>query len=129
MDNFLKRRGADARFALHAPRPEMATYQQRVPPEARQPWFQQGVRAESGIRKASHKASLRQARHNAAAEDKAKASAKSSSSESDGEGGRRKKKKEKKSSEDKDGGNGRCWKGYEPVSGKEPYSDGSCRKA
>jgi len=22
----------------------------------------------------------------------------------------------------------RCWKGYEPVPGKEPYSDGSCRK-
>lgn len=24
---------------------------------------------------------------------------------------------------------GRCWKGYEPVPGKEPYSQGSCRKA
>lgn len=23
---------------------------------------------------------------------------------------------------------GRCWKGYEPVSGKTPYSDGSCKK-
>jgi hypothetical protein len=23
---------------------------------------------------------------------------------------------------------GRCWEGYEPVPGKEPYSDGSCRK-
>lgn len=23
---------------------------------------------------------------------------------------------------------GRCWKGYEPVPGKEPYSDDSCRK-
>ncbi len=22
----------------------------------------------------------------------------------------------------------RCWKGYEPVPGKEPYSKGSCRK-
>ena len=22
---------------------------------------------------------------------------------------------------------GRCWAGYEPVPGKEPYSDGSCR--
>ena len=41
----------------------------------------------------------------------------SSSSESDGGGGRRSKKKE-----------GRCWKGYEPTPGKEPYSDGSCRK-
>lgn len=27
-----------------------------------------------------------------------------------------------------DDGNGRCWKGYEPVPGKKPYSDGSCRK-
>ena len=24
---------------------------------------------------------------------------------------------------------GRCWEGYEPVPGKEPYSDGSCRPA
>lgn len=23
---------------------------------------------------------------------------------------------------------GRCWKGYMPVKGKEPYSPGSCRK-
>ena len=22
----------------------------------------------------------------------------------------------------------RCWKGYEPVSGKDPYSNGSCKK-
>ncbi len=22
----------------------------------------------------------------------------------------------------------RCWKGYEPVPGKKPYSKGSCRK-
>lgn len=22
---------------------------------------------------------------------------------------------------------GRCWEGYEPVPGKEPYSEGSCR--
>lgn len=22
---------------------------------------------------------------------------------------------------------GRCWKGYEPVPGKEPYSKGSCK--
>ena len=41
----------------------------------------------------------------------------SSSSESDGEGNRRSKKKK-----------GRCWKGYEPVPGKAPYSEGSCRK-
>jgi hypothetical protein len=23
----------------------------------------------------------------------------------------------------------RCWKGYKPVAGKEPYSSGSCKKA
>ena len=23
---------------------------------------------------------------------------------------------------------GRCWEGYEPVRGKEPYSEGSCKK-
>ena len=40
----------------------------------------------------------------------------SSSSESDGGGGRKSKK------------SGRCWKGYEPTPGKEPYSDGSCQK-
>lgn len=27
------------------------------------------------------------------------------------------------------GDNGRCWDGYEPVPGKEPYSEGSCRPA
>ena len=27
-----------------------------------------------------------------------------------------------------EGKKGRCWSGYEPVPGKEPYSDGSCRK-
>ena len=23
----------------------------------------------------------------------------------------------------------RCWKGYEPVKGKKPYSDNSCKKS
>lgn len=23
----------------------------------------------------------------------------------------------------------RCWKGYEPVKGKKPYSNGSCKKS
>lgn len=23
----------------------------------------------------------------------------------------------------------RCWKGYEPVKGKKPYSSGSCKKS
>ena len=43
-------------------------------------------------------------------------SASESSSGSASEGGTKKKK-------------GRCWKGYEPTPGKEPYSEGSCRKA
>ena len=34
----------------------------------------------------------------------------------------KKKKKEKKAAD-----SGRCWEGYEPVPGKEPYSDDSCR--
>jgi hypothetical protein len=25
--------------------------------------------------------------------------------------------------------NGRCWQGYEPVKGKKPYSQGSCKKS
>lgn len=25
--------------------------------------------------------------------------------------------------------NERCWKGYEPVKGKKPYSSGSCKKS
>jgi hypothetical protein len=25
--------------------------------------------------------------------------------------------------------NNRCWKGYEPVKGKKPYSSGSCKKS
>jgi hypothetical protein len=33
------------------------------------------------------------------------------------------------SAKKKDSGNGRCWKGYKPVPGKKPYSDGSCEKA
>tara|TARA_Y100000817_G_scaffold274186_1_gene234299 strand:+ start:6108 stop:6422 length:315 start_codon:yes stop_codon:yes gene_type:complete len=40
----------------------------------------------------------------------------SASSESDGEGGRKKKKK-------------RCWDGYKPTPGVEPYAPGSCEKA
>ena len=45
----------------------------------------------------------------------------SSGSESDGKGGRRKKEKKKKK--------GRCWTGYKPTPGKEPYAKGSCMKA
>ena len=44
-------------------------------------------------------------------------SASDSSSGSASEGGTKKKKK------------GRCWTGYKPAKGKEPYSEGSCVKA
>ena len=44
-------------------------------------------------------------------------SATASSSSSASEGGTKKKKK------------GRCWTGYKPAKGKEPYSEGSCVKA
>tara|TARA_Y100000748_G_scaffold212028_1_gene177834 strand:+ start:271 stop:549 length:279 start_codon:yes stop_codon:yes gene_type:complete len=54
-----------------------------------------------------------------AAKKEKKSDASSSSSGSETDGGTKKDKKKKK---------GRCWEGYEPTPGKEPYSDGSCRK-
>ena len=58
------------------------------------------------------------------AKEKKKSDSSSSSSGSETDGGKKdkkdKKKKKKKGS--------RCWSGYEPTPGKEPYSDGSCRK-
>ena len=47
----------------------------------------------------------------------------SSSSGSETDGGSKKDKSKKKKKK-----KGRCWSGYEPTPGKEPYSDGSCRK-
>lgn len=32
------------------------------------------------------------------------------------------------SDDEKNDESGRCWKGYRPVAGKKPYSDGSCAK-
>ena len=55
-----------------------------------------------------------------AAKKEKKSDSSSSSSGSETDGGSKKEKKKKKK--------GRCWSGYEPTPGKEPYSDGSCRK-
>ena len=55
----------------------------------------------------------------------------SSSSESGGEGEHKKKKKKSKEEKKNTGDGkkkGRCWTGYEPTPGKEPYTEGSCRK-
>ena len=56
--------------------------------------------------------------------DKKKSDSSSSSSGSDTDGGSKKDKKDKKKKKK----GSRCWSGYEPTPGKEPYSDGSCRK-
>ena len=123
MDGFLKRRTNDARFALHAPRPEVALHR-----AATRPWYE-GVRPGSGIVKESHKASIVRERV-IAAEEKKKGSASdkaaSSSSESDGEGGRKKKSKGNAPGYD---GPDKCWDGYKKVPGKMRGESGSCEKA
>ena len=58
------------------------------------------------------------------AKDKKKSDSSSSSSGSETDGGSKKDKKKKKKKKK----GSRCWSGYEPTPGKEPYSDGSCRK-
>ena len=117
MDAFLKRRANDSRFALHAPRPEVALHRES------RPWYE-GVRPGSGIVKESHKASIVRAKHRAAEEKKESAS---SSSESDGEGGRRK--KSKKGNAPGYDGPDKCWDGYKKVEGKLRGEPGSCEKA
>ena len=76
-------------------------------------WYQQ---APSLIRKRSVFAETKAAKK----EKKSDSSSSSSGSETDG-GSKKDKSKKKKKKE-------RCWTGYEPTPGKEPYSDGSCRK-
>lgn len=76
-------------------------------------WYQQEP---SLIRKRSVFAETKAAKK----EKKSDSSSSSSGSETDGGSKKDKKKKKKK---------GRCWSGYEPVEGKAPYSDGSCKKA
>ncbi len=75
-------------------------------------WYQQSA---SLIRKRHVFAETKAAKK----EKKSDESSSSSGSETDGGTKKDKKKKKKK---------GRCWEGYEPTPGKEPYSDGSCRK-
>lgn len=58
-----------------------------------------------------------------AAKKEKKSDSSSSSSGSDTDGGKKDKKDKKKKKK------GRCWEGYKPTPGKEPYSDGSCMKA
>jgi len=77
-------------------------------------WYQQ---APSLIRKRSVFAETKAAKK----EKKSDSSSSSSGSETDGGSKKDKSKKKKKKK-------GRCWSGYEPTPGKEPYSDGSCRK-
>ena len=112
MENYIKRRMSDPRF-------------QRCDRSVK-PWYQSGsvaaAAASSGDRVDT---GFKRSRFNFAEEKKKKSKGSgsdSSSSESDGEGGRRKKKKKDKKKK------GRCWEGYEPTPGVEPYAPGSCRK-
>ena len=59
----------------------------------------------------------------AAKKEKKSDASSSSSSGSETDGGTKKDKSKKKKKK------GRCWPGYKPTPGKEPYSDGSCMKA
>ena len=83
-------------------------------------WYQE---APSLIRKRSVFAETKAAKK----DKKTSGSSSSSSSGSETDGGSKKDKKEKKKKKKKKGS--RCWSGYEPVEGKAPYSDGSCKKA
>lgn len=101
MEGFLARRAQDPRFANER---RVTSVRAHAPTSA---WYDQP--RETGIVRSRH--TFAEEKKKEAASDKD-----SGSSESDGEGGRKKKKK------------GRCWEGYEPTPGKEPYSDGSCQK-
>ena len=81
-------------------------------------WYQE---APSLIRKRSVFAETKAAKKDKKTSDNSS----SSSSGSETDGGSKKNKKDKKKKKKK---KGRCWSGYEPTPGKEPYSDGSCRK-
>ena len=117
MEAYIKRRLSDPRF--------------KSCDRSVKPWYQSGsvaaAAASSGDRVDT---GFKRSRFNFAEEKKEKkkkskgsgSDTDSSSSESDGEGGRRK--KEKKGKKKK----GRCWSGYEPTPGVEPYAPGSCRK-
>ena len=104
MDHFLAQRSKDSRFQNER---RVTGVVSNTPS-----WYQSESR-EHGLQ---YERGLVRTRHTFAEEKKKDSGSDSASSESDGEGGRKKKKK------------GRCWEGYEPTPGKEPYSDGSCQK-
>ena len=112
MENYIKSRLNDPRF-------------QRCDRSVK-PWYQSGTVAAAAAASGDRvDTGFKRSRFNFAEEKKKKSKGSdsdSSSSESDGEGGRRK--KEKKGKKKKN----RCWEGYEPTPGVEPYAPGSCRK-
>ena len=103
MDNFIRARIADPRYRVQR-------FADEVYERPAEPWYAAGMNVER------YNASMSEEGGKKKREKKEGASSSSSGSES--EGGTKKKKKKK----------GRCWEGYEPTPGKEPYSDGSCRK-
>lgn len=105
MNAFLKRRANDARFALQAPRPEVALHIERK----QVPWYQ-----ESTIVRETHNASaasgIKRERHTAAMKT--------------GKDG----KKQLTEGETSDGSDdGVCWSDYERVPGTKEGEKGSCR--
>ena len=121
MEGYLQRRLNDPRYA-NAQRAVVA------PPTAQVPWYAGGNASAppQQLHFSKYEASAKKdegggdkAKKKRSKDSKDSKKSDSSGSESDGKGGRRKKEKKK----------GRCWKGYKPTPGKEPYSEGSCMKA
>ena len=106
MDNFIASRVADSRYRSR----RIDAFASIVSEE--RAWY------EGSLKRERHTFAETKA---AKKEKKEKTDASSSSSGSETDGGTKKDKKKKKK--------GRCWTGYEPTPGKEPYSEGSCRKA
>ena len=131
MEGFLRQRSSDPRFALRAPRPEIALSGGSAP------WYASsnlpgGLTRDDLIFVTKHNASaLKRTWHQAATTD-ARNSA-SSSSESDGNGSRRSKrtKEEKKSKGRAPGYDGpdKCQNGYKKVPEKLRGERGSCEQA
>ena len=101
MEQFIQRRLRDPRFA--------------AADSSVKPWYQ----STSYVREKHvfNEEMPKKKRKKRESESESESSSSSSEPESDGEGESNKGKKK-----------GRCWEGYEPTPGKEPYTDGSCRK-
>lgn len=128
MDHFLRQRGSDPRFALRAPRPEVALARGGTTEWYAASNLPAGVTRADMLRISKHTASaLKRTRHQAATTDAKKSSASSSGSES--EGGTKKKKKSKKGNAPGYDGPNKCWDGYKKVEGKMRGERGSCEKA